>query len=137
MTEEEAGFLQPGPFGPLELPGHPIHKGARDGSAGDSTARVLGTEGRQRTCGLGKGFGKVIVDKDESQKSAQGNPGAAGALAEQLESRSGAALQDEGSRPVSNPHPDSSTPQSLSPLSLALSPSGVPEFSAQVQEPLC
>lgn len=41
--------------------------------------------GRQRASGFGKGVGKVIRDKDESQKSAQGNPGAAGALTEQLE----------------------------------------------------
>lgn len=38
----------------------------------------------------------VIEDKESSQKSAQGNPGAAGVLVEQLEPRSRAALQDEG-----------------------------------------
>lgn len=82
--EEEAAFLQAGPFGPLELPGHSIHKGAQDECRGRH-GRVLGMAGRQRASGFGKGVGKVLRDKDESQKSAQGNPGAAGALTEQLE----------------------------------------------------
>lgn len=78
----------------------------------------------------------MIEDKDESQKSAQGNPGASGALTERLEPRSGAPLKDEGSHPVSNPHPDSSTPQSLSPPEPCTSPVWGPGVSAQVQEPL-
>lgn len=41
-------------------------------------------EGRQGASGFGEGVGKVIEDKDGSQKSAQGNRGAAGALAERL-----------------------------------------------------
>lgn len=78
----------------------------------------------------------MIEDRDESQKSAQGNPGAAGVLAEQLEPRSRAALQNEGSHRVSNPHPDSSTPQSLSPLSLVLPLSRVLEFPLKSRCPL-
>lgn len=78
----------------------------------------------------------MIEDRDESQKSAQGNPGAAGVLAEQLEPRSRAALQDEGSHRASIPHPDSSTPQSLSPLSLVLPLSRVLEFPLKSRSPL-
>lgn len=93
-------------------------------------------KGREKASGFGKGVEKVIGDKDESQKSGQGNPGPAGALAEQLEPGSGVALQGEGSHPVSNPQPrllNSSLSFSPEPCT---SPVWGPGVSAQVQEPL-
>lgn len=77
----------------------------------------------------------VKKDKDASQKSEQGNRGAAGALAEELWPRSGASCQDERSHLVSIPHLGLPTPQSLSPFNLALPLSGVLEFRSSPRAP--
>lgn len=54
---------------------------------------------------LEKGVGKVVEkDKDVSQKSEQGNRGAAGALTEELWPRRGASHQDEDGYLVSIPN---------------------------------
>lgn len=85
-------------------------------------------KGREKASGFGKGVGKVIGDKAScrSQRRATLNQ-----LVPWQSSWSGEEGRLFRVRVVTRcpiPHPDSSTPQSLSPLSLALPLSGVPEF---------
>lgn len=127
---ERARFPQPGPFSPLEIPGYPphTHKRTKDRSVGGGTTGVLynGKVEGQRV--WEKGVGKVVQkDRDVSQKSEQGNRGAADALANELWPRSGASCQDKDSHLVSVPTlaPNSSAPFSPEPCTSPVRGPGV------------